>query len=328
MTRAEPTLLEVEDLSVVFRTDAGEVRAVDHVSFRVARGEVVGLVGESGSGKTATNLALLGLLPRPAGRVASGRIVFDGEDLVGRPERVLRRIRGRRIAVVFQDPMSALNPYLRVGTQLEEVARHAGLSRREARRRAVEILEHVGIADAARRARGWPHQLSGGMRQRVLVAMALLGDPDLLLADEPTTALDVTVQAEVLDLLRRHRESRGMAMLLVTHDLGVVAGAADRVLVMYAGRVVEEAGVHALFGAPRHPYTQALLRSVPRVDGKTPEAPRAPAPGSLLDRGAEGTCAFWPRCSSAIERCRAEAPRLVPAGRGRLARCFLVEDEA
>ncbi|KYF64766.1 peptide ABC transporter ATP-binding protein, partial [Sorangium cellulosum] len=257
-------LIEVNNLKTHFFTEEGVVRAVDGISFSLDRGEVLGIVGESGSGKSVTSLSLLRLIPDPPGRIVGGQILLESEggvveDLVEASEARMERIRGDRIAMIFQDPMTSLNPYLRVSEQLIEVLElHRGMGRAEARRRSVEMLQAVGIPAAASRIDDYPHQLSGGMRQRVMIAMALLCDPDLLIADEPTTALDVTIQAQILDLIRERKEALGAAVLLITHDLGVVAKMADRVAVMYAGRIVEEGPVGAIFHAPRHPYTIGL----------------------------------------------------------------------
>ena len=282
-------LLEVQGLAVRFPGEAGELRAVDGLSFQLARGEVLGLVGESGCGKSAAALALLDLVT-PPGRRAAGRILWDGVDVAAQGPRGFRALRGRRIAMVFQDPMTSLNPYLRVGEQLVESARLRGAGRREALARARALLERVGIGEAARQLRAWPHELSGGQRQRVMLAMALLGEPELLVADEPTTALDVTTQAQILALLRELQRERGLAVLFITHDLAVAAGLCDRVAVMYAGRLVEEAPAAALFARPLHPYTEALLACSPRLDGPRGErlaehrraAPAAPGAGERL----------------------------------------------
>jgi ABC-type dipeptide/oligopeptide/nickel transport system ATPase component len=261
------SLLEVDDLHVEFRTRRTRVRAVERLSFAIEPGEIVGLVGESGSGKSVTSLAILGLLESPAGRVTQGSLRFSGQELRGLSNAELRKLRGNRIAMIFQDPSTSLNPYLTIEDQLCEVAElHLSLDRRTARERAVALLSRVGIADAAERIRSYPHQLSGGMRQRACIAMALLCDPDLLIADEPTTMLDVSIQAQILELLREIRQERQMSILFITHDLGVVAELCDRVLVMYAGRLVEQAKVAELFARPLHPYTEALLKSTPRVD--------------------------------------------------------------
>jgi oligopeptide transport system ATP-binding protein len=318
-------LLQVEGLKVEFRTDEGVVRAVDGVSFSVAAGETLGIVGESGSGKSVTNLALLGLVPQPPGKVTAGRALFRGRDLLAMSGQELRGVRGHKIAMIFQDPMTALNPFLTVEEQLTEATRlHLGHTRRQAREHAVDMLEQVGIPSPARRIADYPHQFSGGMRQRVMIAMALSCQPDLLIADEPTTALDVTIQAQILELIKRIQERHGTAVVLITHDLGVVANVCHRVNVMYAGRIVEEASVHDLFHRPLHPYTLGLLGSIPRTDaargdqlspieGQPPDLTRLP-PG----------CAFEPRCKFRIERCRREAPPLfpAPAGEGRFA-CYV-----
>ncbi len=304
-------LLSVANLHVEFHTDDGVVRAVDGVSFDVARGETLGIVGESGSGKSVANLALLGLVPRPPGRVTQGQAVFDGRDLLQLDERQLRAIRGRRIAMIFQDPMTSLNPFLTVAEQMTEVSRlHLGHSRRQALDHAVAMLERVGIPSPHRRVRDYPHQLSGGMRQRVMIAMALSCKPDVIIADEPTTALDVTIQAQILDLMRQLQSEEGTAIVLITHDLGVVAGMCHRVAVMYAGRFVEEAPVDELFARPRHPYTLGLLRSVPRLDeARGAELqPIAGQPPHLVDL--PPGCPFRPRCRFAEERCARENPPL------------------
>lgn len=326
---AQQPLLEVDGLTTRFVTDDGIVQAVDGVSFSVGRGEVVGIVGESGCGKSVTNLSVMGLLPKPQGLVAAGRVVFDGSDLLQCSEREMRQIRGRRISMIFQDPMTSLNPYLRVEEQLAEVAQlHLGLARRAAVSRSVELLERVGIPAAAERIRSYPHEFSGGMRQRVMIAMALLCDPELLIADEPTTALDVTIQAQILELLLDLRRERGMSIILITHDLGVVAGMCDRVIVMYAGRILEQAPTEALFRAPAHPYTKALLRSVPRLDARGHERlfsieglpPR-------LDRGSFGACTFAPRCPQVLEACRKAEPELEALNGDRQRRCVLAPED-
>jgi len=260
-------LLDVQDLRTSFHTRAGVARAVDGVSFRLEAGETLGIVGESGSGKSVTCYSLLGLVPQPPGRIEGGTARFAGTDLLHCPPAVARSIRGRRIAMVFQDPMASLNPVMTVGAQIDDVLRcHAGLSRRAARRRTIELLDQVGIREPALRADDHPHQFSGGMRQRVLIAIAVSCQPDLLIADEPTTALDVTVQAQILRLLLRLRRELGMALMLITHDFSVIAGMVERVHVMHAGTIVESGAVDALFAAPRHAYTRALLEAVPRIE--------------------------------------------------------------
>ncbi len=321
---SEP-LLDVRGLCTEFRTGHGLVRAVDGVSFEIGRGEIVGLVGESGCGKSVTSLSLLGLLPRPQGRIVAGEVLFDGRDLAALPESELRRVRGKRVAMIFQDPMTSLNPYLTIGDQLAEVGQlHLGLARGAALRRAEEALERVGIPDARERARVHPHQLSGGMGQRVMIAMALLCDPDLLIADEPTTALDVTIQAQILDLLRELRQERSMAILLITHDLAVVAGICDRVIVMYAGRVLEAAPTAELFGRPAHPYTAALLKSVPRIDAPVrTRLARIEGLPPRLDAGRFSECSFAPRCAFVRDACRCGEPSLTEVAPGHTRRCVV-----
>ena len=319
----EGPLLCVEDLTCEFGTEAGPALAVDGVSFTVARGETVGLVGESGCGKSATALALMGLLPRPAGRVAGGEILFDGEALLSLSERRRRDLRGNRLTMVFQEPMTALNPVMKAGEQVAEVLRrHRGLSRKAAWEKTVSLFEDVGIPAPADRARDYPHHLSGGMRQRVVIAMAIACEPALLVADEPTTALDVTIQAQILDLLKSLQRRTGLSILLITHDLGVVAQVCDRVLVMYAGQIVESAPVQDLFAAPRHPYTVGLLRSMPRPQPGThrsrlPEIPGAVPPITTRPTG----CLFADRCNRAEARCRDRHPSLDALGPDHLARC-------
>jgi oligopeptide transport system ATP-binding protein len=296
-------LLEVQNLTVRFHTRDGVVRAVEDVSFSLDRGETLGIVGESGSGKSVTCLALLGLIPCPPGRLEGGRAGFDGTDLLSCGERHLRQVRGRRIGMIFQDPMTALNPYLSIGAQLAEpLTCHGQLGRRAAWARAEAALTEVGLQDAAARARSFPHQLSGGMRQRVVIAMALIAGPDLIIADEPTTALDVTVQAQILDLIRGLQRARGTAMVLITHNLGVVAGACDRVAVMYAGRLVESGRVTEVFRRPLHPYTQALYRALPVPGCRGTDLYTIPGQPPRLTR-AEPGCPFAPRCPAAAAIC-------------------------
>jgi oligopeptide/dipeptide ABC transporter ATP-binding protein len=300
------------------------VTPVDGVSFTIARGETLALVGESGSGKSLTSLALLRLVP-PPGRIEPGAVLRLGDsDLMSLEGEALRQVRGRRIAMVFQDPMTSLNPVLTVGDQISETVRaHFPVSRQEARSRAEALLGEVGLGDAAGRYESYPHQLSGGMRQRVMLAIALSAQPELLIADEPTSALDVTVQAQILELLDRLRTSRGMAVLLITHDLGVVAGRADRVAVMYAGRIVEEAPTAALFADARHPYTAGLLASLPRLRG--PRTPLQAIPGTVpVPSQWPVGCRFHPRCPQVMPRCTTEPP-VVTMGRGHTMRCWLGE---
>jgi peptide/nickel transport system ATP-binding protein len=325
---AEP-LLVVRDLKSEFYTERGTVRAVDGVSFELARGQIVGVVGESGCGKSVMALSILGLLPRPRGRIVAGSVLLGGRELVGMSERDLLAIRGARVAMIFQDPMSSLNPYLTVGEQIAEVVeRHLGLSRRDAWQRGVQLLGRVKIPDPERRAAGYPHELSGGMSQRAMIAMALSCQPDVLIADEPTTALDVTVQAQILNLLLDLRAEFGLSILLITHDLGVVASSCDHVLVMYAGRIVEEAPTADLFSRPHHPYTRALLDSVPRADvkGRTRLA-ALPGLPPRLDSGPFHACTFAPRCPLVQPRCHEAEPALEPTGSGRRRRCVLTPTE-
>ncbi len=304
-------LLSVRDLVVEFSTERGLVRAIDGVSFDILPGETLGLVGESGCGKSVTSLAILGLIPSPPGRIVSGSIRFDGRELTGLSEAEYRRIRGKAISMIFQEPMTALNPVYSIATQMTDVlVRHQGMTRRQARNRAIEMLALVGIPDPARRIDDYPHQMSGGMRQRVMIAMALSCNPRLLLADEPTTALDVTTQAQVLDEMVRLQDELGTSVVLVTHDLGVVAEACDRAVVMYAGKVVEEAPVTCLFEQPRHPYTEGLLASIPRIrEEKLPELPTIPGTVPDLLQLPPG-CRFQDRCSRADNLCRREEPAL------------------
>ncbi|MBS0549638.1 MAG: ABC transporter ATP-binding protein [Proteobacteria bacterium] len=322
------TLLEVRDLHTQFNTLDGVVRAVDGVSFDLARGETLGIVGESGCGKSVTALSILRLIPPETGRIASGSIHFEGHDLATLPEDEMKRLRGHRISMIFQEPMTSLNPVLTVGTQIaENVVRHLGVSWKAARERAFEMLDLVRIADARRRLDEYPHQLSGGMRQRVMIAMALSCDPQVLIADEPTTALDVTIQAQILDLMLELKEKTGTAIVLITHDLGVVAETAERVVVMYAGRKVEEAPVMALFERPLHPYTRGLMAAIPRLDvdaesgGRRPRLQEIPGLVPRLTQPIVG-CAFASRCGLATDRCRAEAPPVVDAGGGHTVACW------
>ncbi|MCE9554804.1 MAG: ABC transporter ATP-binding protein [Planctomycetes bacterium] len=318
------SLLTVEDLKVQFKTDDGVVKAVDGVSYSIGPGETLGLVGESGSGKSVSNLALLGLVPQPPGRIAGGTAHYCGADLLKMAPRQLNSIRGRRIAMIFQDPMTSLNPFLSVADQLTEVTvRHLGHTRKQAIDHAVEMLERVGIPSAARRIFDYPHQFSGGMRQRVMIAMALSCKPDLLIADEPTTALDVTIQAQILDLMRNLQRDEGTAIILITHDMGVIASMAHRVHVMYAGRIVEEAKVDELFASPRHPYTLGLLKSIPRVD-EPPGTRLLPIAGQPPDLAhLPPGCAFQPRCPYAVERSQHEVPLLQSVAPGHRVACFV-----
>jgi peptide/nickel transport system ATP-binding protein len=318
---SEP-LLAVDDLRVHLFTNRGVVRAVDGVGFALSAGESLGIVGESGCGKTMTALSLMRLIPSPPARIVSGHIMFDGEDIASLDDARLRALRGNAMAMIYQDPMTTLNPVFSVGEQIAEAVRlHRDPSRAAALARAVEMLELVGIPDPARCAQSYPHQLSGGMRQRAVIAMALACHPKLLIADEPTTALDVTIQAQILDLMRRLQRELGTAIILITHDLGVIADLVDTVVVMYAGKVVERAPVKHLFAMPRHPYTKGLLHSVPSletreqrmrtIDGTVPAAFAMPS-----------GCRFHPRCAIARDVCRTEEPPLVPDGVGGEAACW------
>ena len=321
-------LLEVRDLAVHFHGATGVARAVDGVSFTMAKGETVALVGESGCGKSVTAMSLLRLID-PPGRIEAGSVIrFEGTDLLALGEEPMRQLRGRRISMIFQEPMTALNPVFTIGDQVAEVARiHEGASRADAWARAVRMLARTGIADPERRAHDYPHQLSGGMRQRVLIAMALLLSPALVIADEPTTALDVTIQAQILDLLRTLQRESDSALLLITHDFGVVAEMAQRVLVMYGGQVVESAPVRSLFAAPAHPYTAGLLRAMPRL-GQRRERLDA-IPGTVPAATAWPTgCRFRDRCAHAWEMCATDAPAPVEVAPGHIARCHLVGDDA
>jgi len=320
-------LLDVQSLQTQFATGAGVVRAVDGVSWDVNEGETVALVGESGCGKSVSALSVMRLVAAPAGRIVGGRILFKGRDLLELSEEEMRKVRGREIAMIFQEPMTSLNPVLTVGRQLTEgLEIHLGMETGASRQRAAELLAMVGISDPARRLPQYPHQFSGGMRQRMMIAMALACNPGLILADEPTTALDVTIQAQILELLKDLSRRLGVAMLIITHNLGVVARYADRVNVMYAGRIIERATARELYASPRHPYTLGLLKSVPRldvprrqrldpIDGQPPDLTRLPA-----------GCAFAPRCAFRVERCREERPSLQSVGgSGHVAACWEVE---
>ncbi|MGE5147089.1 MAG: ABC transporter ATP-binding protein [Candidatus Eiseniibacteriota bacterium] len=328
---AEP-ILRIEDLRTHFFTRDGVVRAVDGVSYAVAKGETLAVVGESGCGKSITALSILRLIPSPPGRIVGGAIWFEGRNLLALDEAEMRALRGNRISMIFQEPMTSLNPIMRIGAQLAETLElHQGLTRKQALARAVEMLALVRIAEPERRVRDYPHQLSGGMRQRVMIAMALSCNPQVLIADEPTTALDVTIQAQILDLIRDLKSKLGTAIVLITHDLAVVAENAERVVVMYAGRKIEEAPVAALFARPLHPYTRGLMAAIPTRDaaasgegGRLAEIPGVvPALGSV-PRG----CSFAPRCGQAVDRCRRETPPMEEAGDGHRVACWRWRDVA
>jgi oligopeptide/dipeptide ABC transporter ATP-binding protein len=319
------TLIQLEDLRTYFFTDAGVVKAVDGLNFSIRRGETLGVVGESGCGKSVTALSILRLVPDPPGRIVGGKILFDGRDLLTLKTEEMRKIRGKHISMIFQEPMTSLNPVFTVGDQIAEGIRlHQGLRKREAWDKAIEMVRIVKIPDAERRVKEYPHQMSGGMRQRIMIAMALACGPQLLLADEPTTALDVTIQAQILELLQGLKEQFGMAVMLITHDLGVVADTCQRIVVMYAGKAVEEADVKTLFSNPKHPYTQGLLNSIPKIE-KHERRPRLQAiPGmvpNLLDL--PPGCKFAPRCPKVIPACTEAEPEFREVSPGQKARCIL-----
>ncbi len=311
MTNPNGNLLEVKNLRTYFNTEDGEVKAVDGISFQLQRGETLGIVGESGSGKSVTNLSLIRLIPNPPGRIVSGEVLFEGVDVLALTENEVRKIRGRRIAMIFQDPMTSLNPFMKISRQLMEITQlHLGHTTAQAYEHAVKMLETVGIPDARSRVDSYPHEFSGGMRQRVMIAMALSCEPQLLIADEPTTALDVTIQAQILELIKTLKQATGTSVILITHDLGVVAGMTDHVIVMYAGKVFEQAPTAELFARPGNPYTKGLLRSVPDPTderGELYQIPGLPPDVARLPPG----CPFAPRCERAEEICRQEFPPFV-----------------
>jgi oligopeptide transport system ATP-binding protein len=326
MPPTEDNLLTVKDLRVYFHSEGGTVKAVDGISFHLKRGQTLGIVGESGSGKTVANLSLMRLVPAPPGDIVSGSVIFNGRDVLQFSARELRDLRGKQIAMIFQDPMTSLNPFMRVSRQLMEVTQlHLGHTKEQARDHAVSMLEHVGIPDAAQRIDSYPHEFSGGMRQRVMIAMALSCKPELLIADEPTTALDVTIQAQILDLIKHLKAETGTSVILITHDLGVVAGMTDYVIVMYAGRIFEQASTAELFARPGNPYTRGLLRSVPdpsaeqgqlyQIPGQPPDLARLP-----------GGCPFAPRCERAEDICRSEFPPFVELSAEHYSLCHFAND--
>ncbi len=318
-------LLSVKNLRTYFHTRNGIYRAVDGVSFNLEAGETLGIVGESGSGKSVTCYSLMGLIPQPPGRIESGTALFDGVDLLHCTSTQSRSIRGKRIAMIFQDPMTSLNPYLRVSEQLiEPLLIHQRISRAQALARAMEMLDAVGINDAGKRIHYYPHEFSGGMRQRVMIAMALITQPELLIADEPTTALDVTVQAQILELIKRLQKEFNMAVIFITHDLGVVSGLCDRVQVMYAGRIVETADTRTLFYQPRHPYTRALQQSIPSLQPKGAELFTIPGMPPDVSKPIQG-CAFAPRCGHARPKCLERDPQLADYNAGHLQACIRVQ---
>jgi len=311
MTSADGNLLEVKNLRTYFETDDGLVKAVDDISFQLERGETLGIVGESGSGKSVTNLSIIRLIPSPPGKIASGQVLFSGSDLLLLSNEAIRKIRGRRIAMIFQDPMTSLNPFMKISKQLMEMTElHLGYTKSQARAHAIKMLETVGIPDARDRVDSYPHEFSGGMRQRVMIAMALSCEPELLIADEPTTALDVTIQAQILELIKKLKRETGTSVILITHDLGVVAGMTDHVIVMYAGKIFEQAPTRELFSKPGNPYTKGLLRSVPdptAEQGKLYQIPGLPPDVAHLKPG----CPFAQRCDYTQDICRRDFPPFV-----------------
>jgi len=317
-------LLEVKGLKTQFFTQDGVVHAVNGITYHLNEGETLGIVGESGCGKSVSVLSVMRLIPQPPGRIVDGEVWFDGRDIMGLQEDEVRQVRGNRIAMIFQDPMTSLNPVLTIGQQVMEALQlHLGMDKAQARRRAIELLQMVNIPEAENRIDDYPHQFSGGMRQRVMIAMALSCNPQLLIADEPTTALDVTIQAQIIELVKKLKDDIGMAIVWITHDLGVVAGLAERVIVMYAGYIVEEASVKEVYGDPRHPYTLGLLGSIPRLDEGRKEklTPIEGLPPDLIDP--PPNCPFAPRCRFRIDRCLEENPSLAPVGPGHRIACWV-----
>ena len=320
------TLLEVKNLRTYFETEDGTVKAVDDISFQLKRGETLGIVGESGSGKSVTNLSIIRLIPDPPGKIVSGEVIFNGSDLLLLRDEAIRKIRGRRIAMIFQDPMTSLNPFMKISKQLMEMTQlHLGHSKSQAYDHAVKMLETVGIPDARSRADSYPHEFSGGMRQRVMIAMALSCEPELLIADEPTTALDVTIQAQILELIRKLKRETGTSVILITHDLGVVAGMTDHVIVMYAGKIFEQARTAELFSTPGNPYTKGLLRSVPDPtdeQGKLYQIPGLPPDLAHPKPG----CPFAPRCEYVQDICRREFPPFVQLNQDHHSLCHFAHE--
>jgi oligopeptide transport system ATP-binding protein len=327
MSNQNGNILTVKNLKTYFQTEDGVVKAVDGITFELKKGETLGIVGESGSGKSVTNLSIMRLIPEPPGKIVDGEIVFDGIDVRSLSIEDVRKIRGKRIAMIFQDPMTSLNPYLKISKQLMEVTQlHLGHSKNEAYQHAIKMLEMVGIPDAANRVEGYPHEFSGGMRQRVMVAMALSCEPELLIADEPTTALDVTIQAQILELIKDLRSKLGTSVILITHDLGVVAGMTDKIVVMYAGKVFEQAPTRELFATPANPYTKGLLKSVPNpdadVEGDLYQIPGLPPDVAHLPPG----CPFAPRCEKAQDICRTEFPPFVQINENHSSLCHFAKE--
>ena len=324
MANDDDLLLEIRDLRTYFYSDEGVAKAVDGVTYHIRRGETLGVVGESGCGKSVTAMSILQLIPQPPGRIEGGEIIFRGRNLLDLGEAEMRKIRGDQISIIFQEPMTSLNPVFRVGDQIgEALVLHQGMTKRQAHARAIEMLERVGIPDPHLRVDDYPHQMSGGMKQRVMIAMALACSPSLLIADEPSTALDVTIQAQILDLLRELQQETGMAILLITHDLGVIAEMADHVAVMYAGKVVEHAPVEELFLNPKHPYTTGLFRSLPRLGSEQETLDVIPGNVPNPLEFPEG-CKFWPRCAHANDGCRETEPELRDVGADHTAACHRI----
>lgn len=318
----EDLILEIRDLCVEFQTVEGTVQAVNHLSYKLRKGEKLGIVGESGSGKSVSSLGMLRLIPNPPGRITGGEILYKGQDLVKAPKKEMQRIRGNEISMIFQEPMTSLNPIIKCGKQIAESLRlHRGMNKKEAMEEAVRLMQSVGIANPAQRAHEYPHQMSGGMRQRVMIAMALACEPQILIADEPTTALDVTIQAQILDLIRDLNERMGTSVIFITHDLGVVSELCDTVLVMYTGRIVEQAPVLELFETPKHPYTVGLLEAIPRITKQ--RAPLQTIEGTVPNptERIEG-CSFSPRCPYATKQCRQKEPPEVQLSEHRRVRCW------
>lgn len=326
MSQAE-TILEIKDLCVEFKTVEGTVQAVDHLSYLLHKGEKLGIVGESGSGKSVSSLGMMQLIPNPPGKITGGEILYKGQDLVKASEKEMQKIRGNEISMIFQEPMTSLNPIIKCGKQIAESLRlHRGMKKKEAMEEAIRMMKAVGIANPEVRAHEYPHQMSGGMRQRVMIAMALACKPQILIADEPTTALDVTIQAQILDLIRELNESMGTSVVFITHDLGVVSELCDTVIVMYTGHIVEQAPVRELFETPKHPYTAGLLNAIPRItkERKPLETIEGMVPNPT--ERIEG-CSFSPRCPHATERCRKENPPVRQLSESRTVRCWLYADE-
>ena len=328
MEMTEAPILQVKDLRTYFSTDEGIVKAVDGVSFNLRKGETLGIVGESGSGKSVTNLSVINMIPSPPGRIAGGEILYHGKDLLKMPKSEIRQIRGNKISMIFQDPMTSLNPFLRISTQMiETIVLHQKLDKKAAKDKAIEMLKLAGIPSPEKRIDNYPHQFSGGMRQRVMIAMALSCNPEILIADEPTSALDVTIQAQILDLMKDLTERLGTAVILITHSLGVVAGTCDTLCVMYAGRIVERGPTDLLFESPMHPYTQGLIKSVPRLDRKGGERLSSirGQPPNVIDL--PDCCPFYPRCDKAMDICKHKYPTPTSFENGRVVGCWLYSEE-